>query len=270
MSATPIPRTLSLLLYGDLDISILNERPTGRQPVRTQLVPEHKRLDMYGFVKKQALAGRQTYVVCPLVEQSDVLDVKSAQELHAELEELLPELSVGLLHGRMAAAKKEETIEAFRKGELQVMVSTTVVEVGVDVPSAAIMVIENAERFGLAQLHQLRGRVGRGAEQSYCFLLSKDSMTVERLEVLTKTEDGFKIAQKDLELRGPGEFMGTRQHGMDEFSAMRMATDVDVLHAAQKAAHQIIAMGEDALGFEAIIERAARVYREKMQGIASN
>ncbi len=271
MSATPIPRTLAMILYGDLDLSVLDELPPGRRPVMTRVVPEEKRIDMYGFIKKQSMAGRQAYVVCPLVEHSDAMEVKSAQEVFEELTALLPELRIALLHGRMASAKKEAAIEAFRTGELQVLVSTTVVEVGVDVPNATVMVIENADRFGLAQLHQLRGRVGRGAEQSFCFLLggSMGETAEKRLEIMTKTNDGFLIAQRDLELRGPGEFLGTRQHGMDELHAAQMAADMDVLFEAQSAAQTLIDEGET-LGNAQIFTRAWELYRLRMREIANN
>ena len=182
---------------------------------------------------------------------------------------MLPELHIGLLHGRMAGAKKEEVIAAFRAGEIQVLVSTTVVEVGVDVPNACIMAIEDADRFGLAQLHQLRGRVGRGGQQSYCFLLSGVERAQERLETLVQTEDGFKIAQRDLELRGPGEFLGTRQHGIDAFSALRMASSLDVLQDAQRAGLALAQAGEQP-GFESIFARARAVYEQKMREIAQN
>lgn len=271
MSATPIPRTLAMILYGDLDLSVLDELPPGRRPIMTRVVPDEKRIDMYGFIKKQSMAGTQAYVVCPLVEHSDTMEVKSAQEVFEELASMLPELRIALLHGRMASAKKEAAIEAFRTGELQVLVSTTVVEVGVDVPNATVMVIENADRFGLAQLHQLRGRVGRGAEQSFCFLLggSMGETAERRLEIMTKTNDGFLIAQRDLELRGPGEFLGTRQHGMDELHAAQMAADMDVLFEAQRAAQTLIDEGET-LGNAQIFARAWELYRLRMREIANN
>lgn len=271
MSATPIPRTLAMLLYGDLDLSVLDELPPGRRPVMTRLVPEERRADMYEFLQKQAQEGRQAYVVCPLVEHSDAVEVKSAQEVYEELAGLLPDLTVALLHGRMAAAKKEQIIEAFRRGELQVLVSTTVVEVGVDVPNATVMVIEDANRFGLAQLHQLRGRVGRGASQSFCFLLGDTTgeVAAKRLEIMTKTNDGFLIAQRDLELRGPGEFLGTRQHGVDELHAAQIATNMDVLFEAQRAARSLMEDGET-LENAPIFARAWELYRMRMREIANN
>ena len=262
MSATPIPRTLSLILYGDLSVSNLDELPPGRKPVLTRLVPEHKREDMYRFIEDQARAGYQAYVVCPLVESSDSLEgVQSAEELYEELKDTL-DVSVGLLHGQMSPAQKEKAAMAFRSGETKVLVATTVIEVGVDVPNATIMAIENADRFGLAQLHQLRGRVGRGSERSYCFLLSRGGSenAEERLRTLVRTGSGFDIAEKDLEMRGPGEFLGKRQHGLNEFAAASLALDVDALQAAQKAADAILSSPENMLKASELMDRA----REKL------
>ena len=262
MSATPIPRTLSLILYGDLSVSNLDELPPGRKPVLTRLVPEHKREDMYRFIEEQARAGYQAYVVCPLVESSESLEgVQSAEELYEELKDAL-DVSVGLLHGQMSPAQKEKAAMAFRSGETKVLVATTVIEVGVDVPNATIMAIENADRFGLAQLHQLRGRVGRGSERSYCFLLSRGGgeNAEERLRTLVRTGSGFDIAEKDLEMRGPGEFLGKRQHGLNEFAAASLALDVDALQAAQKAADAILSSPENMLKASELMDRA----REKL------
>ncbi len=227
MSATPIPRTLALVLYGDLDLSIVDELPPGRTPVKTRLVPEDKREGRYDFIRKEAARGRQAYSVCPLVEESEQIDARSAQETYAELcTGPLSDLRLGLTFGEQDAAEKEETIRRFSDGEIDVLVSTTVIEVGVNVPSATVMVIENADRFGLSQLHQLRGRVGRGAEESWCFLMAAPN---ERLKTLCETNDGFKIAQKDLELRGPGDFLGTRQHGDTLIPGMALGADVQML-----------------------------------------
>ena len=227
MSATPIPRTLALVLYGDLDISVVDELPPGRTPVKTRLVPEDRREGLYDFIKKEAANGRQTYIVCPLVEESEQIDARSAQETYAELcTGPLSSLRLGLTFGEQDAAEKEETIRRFAAGELDVLVSTTVIEVGVNVPTATVMVIENADRFGLSQLHQLRGRVGRGAEESWCFLMAAPN---ERLKTLCETNDGFKIAQKDLEVRGPGDFLGTRQHGDTLIPGMALGADVQML-----------------------------------------
>ncbi len=271
MSATPIPRTLAMLLYGDLELSVLDELPPGRKPVLTRLVPEEKREDMYRFIERQVSEGRQAYVVCPLVETSEQMEAHSAQDVYEELCALLPRVRIALLHGRMAAAKKEEAIALFRAHHTDILVSTTVVEVGVDVPNAAIMAIESAERFGLAQLHQLRGRVGRGTAQSFCFLLygSGGDTAKARLETMVKTNDGFVIAQRDLELRGPGEFFGTRQHGADELSAAKIAANMDVLFEAQRAADAILAAGETA-ETSAVLARAQTLYETRMREIANN
>ena len=242
MSATPIPRTLAMILYGDLSVSCIDELPPGRKPVATRLVPEHKRQDMYKFIEEQAKAGQQAYIVCPLVEGSDSMDdVQSAVELYEELKKRLS-VPVGLLHGQMSNAAKEKAAEAFRRGETGVLVATTVIEVGVDVPNATIMAIENADRFGLAQLHQLRGRVGRGDKRSYCFLLSGDSSEAaqQRLSTLVKTNSGFEIAETDLMMRGPGEFLGKKQHGISEFAAASLAMDISVMKEAKDAAEEIL------------------------------
>lgn len=209
MTATPIPRTLALTVYGDLDLSIIDELPPGRSPVITSWRNEESRMEIYRFVREKIAEGQQAYIVCPLIEPSDELKAISAQELFEELtENIFRDLRIGLLHGRVSTAEKNQVMEDFRRGELDILVSTTVIEVGVDVPNASIMIIENAERFGLAQLHQLRGRVGRGSQQSYCFLIGNPGTEEgrKRLSVMTETNDGFIIAEKDLEIRGPGEF----------------------------------------------------------------
>lgn len=238
MSATPIPRTLALILYGDLDLSVVDELPPGRTPVTTRIVPEEKREAMYGFIKNEVAKGRQAYIVCPLVEESEALnDVKAAQSHYAELVSgPLKGLRVGLTYGKQPAQERADVMEAFAAGELQVLVATTVIEVGVNVPNATIMVIEDAERFGLSQLHQLRGRVGRGSEQSWCFLLAEPN---ERLKILTATNDGFEIAKKDLQLRGPGEFFGTRQHGAPLLPGLSMDGDVKLLDETQKCLREL-------------------------------
>ncbi len=211
MSATPIPRSLALLMYGDLALSVIDELPPGRTPVRTRIVPESKREGLYQFIIAQAAAGYQTYIVCPLVEESDMLDAKSAQDMYAALSlGALSSLRLGLTFGAQPSQEKADVLEKFTKGELDVLIATTVVEVGVNVPRATCIVIENADHFGLSQLHQLRGRVGRGAKESWCFLLAEPN---ERLTTLCQTNDGFVVAQKDLEMRGPGELLGLRQHG---------------------------------------------------------
>ena len=243
MSATPIPRTLALILYAELDISVIDELPPGRRPVRTIHVDSTYRERLYGFVKKQAQEGRQAYIICPRAEDETESELKSVGQLCAELAQgYLKGLRVECIYGRMAKKKKDELMRAYAAGEIDALVSTTVVEVGVNVPNATVMVIENAERFGLAQLHQLRGRVGRGAAQSYCILVSDaDAGTAaERLEIMTKTNDGFKISQKDLELRGPGEFFGDRQSGLARFKIADLMTDMRVVQQSQAALQRIL------------------------------
>lgn len=272
MSATPIPRTLALLLYGDLDVSVLDVLPPGRKPVKTSLVPPSKREAMYDFLQAQVDKGRQAYAVCPLVEPSEALeDVLSAKELYAWLKKRL-KARVGLLHGQMKNEEKESVSAAFRDGKIDVLVSTTVIEVGVDVSNAVVMVIENADRFGLAQLHQLRGRVGRGAEASYCFLLSANMSDAarERLDMLVKSNDGFAIAQKDLAMRGPGELLGKRQHGLSAFSALALAGDMDVLNAAESAADDIAADAQLAKQCAAVLTRAKAAVADAEKQIAFN
>lgn len=243
MSATPIPRTLALMVYGDLDLSVLDELPPGRTPVATFVVGEDKRQRMQGFIRKQAALGRQAYVVCPTVEEGGVLDLKAAEQYGAQLrDEVFPDLTVGVLHGRMKAKEKEAIMAAFAQGSLQVLVSTTVIEVGVDVPNASLMVIENAERFGLSQLHQLRGRVGRGSHESFCVLMtsSKSETSLARLKALASSNDGFRIAEEDLRLRGPGDFFGARQHGLPQLHIASLAGDMRVLKQAQQAARDTL------------------------------
>jgi ATP-dependent DNA helicase RecG len=236
MTATPIPRSLALTVYGDLDLSILDEMPPGRKPVITHLKPLRDRAKVYEAVRSLLQQGHQVYVICPLVEESEKLQSQAATALAEELSrKVYPEYRVALLHGQLNAAEKDAALDAFHRGEARVLVSTTVVEVGVDVPEASVMVIENAERFGLAQLHQLRGRVGRGERQSYCVLLSDPSTEEgrQRLEVLATTQDGFRIAEEDLRIRGPGEFAGTRQAGIPAFRIANVLTDLPLLQEAR-------------------------------------
>ncbi len=243
MTATPIPRTLALTLYGDLDVSVLDELPPGRQPVRTYHRFPDRRDRVYQFVRQQVQAGRQAYVVCPLVEESERVEASAAVELYERMRtQVFPDLRVGLLHGRMPVADKDAVMEAFRRGDIQVLVATPVIEVGVDVPNATLMVVEDADRFGLAQLHQLRGRVGRSSHPSYCILISAlpTEEARRRIEALVETHDGFRIAQVDLELRGPGEFFGTRQHGLPEFRVADPIADVALLERAREAAEGIL------------------------------
>jgi len=244
MTATPIPRTLALTIYGDLDVSVIDELPPGRKPVVTSHVTEDKVEQVYSFLKQQITLGRQAYIVYPVIEESETLAMKAAQKMHQHLSVLVfPDLAVGLLHGRMAAADKETAMEKFQRGEIKILVSTTVIEVGVDVPNASVMVIEQAERFGLAQMHQLRGRVGRGAEQSYCILVtSKMSETAqERVRTLVDSGDGFYIAEMDMKLRGPGEFFGTRQSGLPALQIGSIVRDADVLEVARNEAAAFVA-----------------------------
>ena len=245
LSATPIPRTLSLVIYGDLDVSVIDELPPGRTPVQTFVVGEDKRQRMYGFVRKLVGEGRQAYIVCPAVEEGEDegAGLKAATTYAQGLQtEVFPDLRVGLVHGKMKPREKDAVMTAFAGGELDVLVSTTVIEVGVDVPNAALMVVENADRFGLSQLHQLRGRVGRGKHQSYCVLVTstRNPDSRARLKVLTKTTDGFQIAEEDLKLRGPGDFFGQRQHGLPQLRIADLAGDMRVLKEAQLAAQELL------------------------------
>ena len=240
MTATPIPRTLALTLYGDLDVSIIRDMPPGRLPVKTVAKPESRRDDVYAFVRGELDAGRQAYVVYPLVEESDKIDLKAATEMADHLaHDVFPQYRLGLLHGRMKADAKDRVMKAFAAGELQMLVSTTVVEVGVDVASASVMLVEHAERFGLSQLHQLRGRVGRDRHQSSCFLLYQSPLSAEaraRLQAMAETTDGFEIAERDLALRGPGDFFGTRQAGLPTFRSIDLVRDKDALDTAKREA----------------------------------
>ncbi|MBR6353691.1 MAG: ATP-dependent DNA helicase RecG [Oscillospiraceae bacterium] len=245
MSATPIPRTLALIIYGDLDVSVIDELPPGRQKVDTFAVDESVRERLNGFIRKLVAEGRQVFVVCPMVEENEELPVKlkSAQEHTEELRRTFPELRVACVHGKMKAKDKDAAMAAMLAGEIDILVATTVIEVGVDVPNAALMIVENAERFGLSQLHQLRGRVGRGKHKSWCILVSDNDGEENRarLAIMTKTNDGFKIAEEDLRLRGPGDFFGSRQHGLPEMHVADLGADVNVLQQAQQEAALLLA-----------------------------
>ncbi len=246
MNATPIPRTLALTIYGDLDVSVLDELPPGRTPIVTRCVPDARAEEVFAFVRKQVQAGHQAYVVYPVIEEGGPEgELKAAIKMYEEIRRhVLPDLRIGLLHGRMSADDKDEVMRRFQRGEIQVLVSTTVIEVGVDVANANVMVIEHAERFGLAQLHQLRGRIGRGAAKSYCVLMTGGKVTPEaqqRLDALVRTTDGFKIAELDLELRGPGEFFGTKQAGMPSLRVANIVRDRDLLEAAKREAALVAA-----------------------------
>jgi ATP-dependent DNA helicase RecG len=243
MSATPIPRTLALILYGDLDISVIDELPPGRKPVKTYAVGESMRKRIFAFLQKNVSAGMQAYVVCPLIEETETSDLQNAEMLAEKLQTIFPEFKIGLMHGKMKAKLKEEVMDEFVRGEINILVSTTVIEVGVNVPNANIMVIENAERFGLSQLHQLRGRVGRGNAQAFCILFAhgKNEVTKKRMETMCISNDGFYISEQDLKLRGPGDFFGTRQHGLPEMRIANLFEDRDILAMSQEAAKKIMA-----------------------------
>ncbi len=243
MTATPIPRTLALILYGDLDISIIDQLPPGRKPIKTYSVTETMRDRINNFIREKVLEGRQVYIVCPLVEESEEIEAKSAVVTAEEISNrVFKDLKVGIIHGKMKAAEKETIMKSFVSGEISILVSTTIIEVGVNVPNATLMVIENAERFGLAQLHQLRGRVGRGAEQSYCVLFnqSKSQVSRERMKIMSTSNDGFVISEKDLEIRGPGDFFGTKQHGLPELKIANLYKDIEVLKLAQESAKDLL------------------------------
>ncbi|REJ32383.1 MAG: DNA helicase RecG, partial [Bacillota bacterium] len=242
MTATPIPRTLALTLYGDLDVSVINEMPPGRRPVRTRWLRPSQRGQAYRFLAEQVARGRQAYVVCPLVEGSEDGGAKAAVDLHRRLVRKLPHLKAGLLHGRMSGAEKQEVMRAFRDGEISVLVATTVVEVGVDVPNATVMLVEDADRFGLAQLHQLRGRVGRGSAESYCLLIAEPTTpeAEQRLRVMEQVHDGLEIAEQDLRLRGPGEIFGTRQHGLPDLRVADPFRDLELLELARREARRLL------------------------------
>ena len=267
MSATPIPRSLALVLYGDLELSVVDELPPGRTPVRTRIVPEEKRAGLYDFIIRQAKEGFQTYIVCPLVEESETLDVPSAQQVYAELcQGPLRSLRLGLTWGSQRQEEKEQVIAAFSEGRLDVLVSTTVIEVGVNVPRATVMVIESAERFGLSQLHQLRGRVGRGAQESWCFLMAEKN---ERLDALCRTNDGFEIAREDLRQRGPGELLGTQQHGVPMLPALREGYDVALIEQTRDEWKRLHSPGHEA-ALAQVNQSAEAVFRRTTETVAFN
>jgi len=248
MTATPIPRTLAMTVYADLDTSVIDELPPGRQPVKTVAISQERRGEVIQSVRKACVAGQQAYWVCTLIEESDVLQCQAAEKTAEFLAECLPEISIGLVHGRMKAAQKETLMAAFKAGTLDLLVATTVIEVGVDVPNASLMIIENPERLGLAQLHQLRGRVGRGSLQSNCVLLYQPPLSDsgrKRLAVLRETGDGFEIARRDMELRGPGEVLGTRQTGEMQFHIADLLRDEALLTSVEQAAGQLLAQAPE-------------------------
>jgi ATP-dependent DNA helicase RecG len=244
MTATPIPRTLALTLYGDLDVSVIDELPPGRKKIVTKHVSEDRIELVWSFLKQHVDAGRQAYVVYPLIEESETKAIKAASQMHEHLfRNVFPALQVGLLHGKLPASEKEQVMAQFAAGELQILVSTTVIEVGVDVPNATVMVVEQAERFGLSQLHQLRGRVGRGAHQSYCVLVTgkMNETARERIRTMVDSSDGFYIAEMDMKLRGPGEFFGTKQSGMPTLRIANLLRDQEILEIARREAIDYVA-----------------------------
>jgi len=244
MTATPIPRTLALTVYGDLDISVIKELPPGREPITTYWIEESRRDKVYDFIKEEVKKGRQAYIVCPRIKESEKSDIQAAISMHQQLKtNTFKEFSVGLIHGKMSTQEKDKIMEQFKKGKLNILVSTVVIEVGIDISNASVMLIENAERFGLAQLHQLRGRVGRGKHESYCVLLAnpKTETAQKRLKAMQDTQDGFDIAEEDLQLRGPGELFGTRQHGLPELRFGNILRDTEIMELARKEAFELIA-----------------------------
>ncbi len=273
MTATPIPRTMTLTVYGDLDVSLIKELPPGRKPIKTESKHKRSRKKVYEFVRTEILAGRQAYVVCPLIEHSEserLADVESAEEIFDMLSKgIFHDIPCALLHGRMKPRDKDDIMEKFRDGETKLLVSTTVIEVGVDVPNASVMVVEHAERFGLAQLHQLRGRVGRGAAKSYCILISdsKADIAKARLEILETTSDGFKLAEEDLKLRGPGQFFGEAQHGLPDLKIADVFRDVEILIQARDAAERFITDDENLNYFAALRKNLALAYGDKFNQI---
>jgi len=266
MTATPIPRTLALTLYGDLDLSVLDQLPPGRTPIISKQVTDDQSPKVWDFVRKQVAAGHQAYIVYPVIAENEESELKAAIKMYRDLSSnVFADLKVGLLHGRLDADLKDQVMRMFQRGELHILVATTVIEVGVDVPNATVMVIEHAERFGLAQLHQLRGRIGRGAAKSYCVLMTGGKVTEEgqrRLQAMVDTNDGFKIAELDLKLRGPGEFFGTRQAGMPDFRVANIIRDAQLLEAAKREAAAVLATPNSEISPEetsrALVEMRAR------------
>lgn len=264
MSATPIPRTLALILYGDLDVSVIDELPPGRMPVKTYAVGENMRRRITAFIEKQIAAGGQVYVVCPLVEEGEgEVRLKSAEEHAVSLQKALPYRRIGVLHGRMKPAEKDAVMQAFAAGLLDILVATTVIEVGVNVPNANLMVVEDADRFGLSQLHQLRGRVGRGKRESFCIFFGADKgkNARERLRILVKTNDGFEVARADLAQRGPGDFFGKRQHGLPGIKMADLAHDLQLMQAAREEAERLLTAEPSLEAYPALRERVERLFR---------
>ncbi len=271
MTATPIPRSLAMTVYGDLEVSVIDELPPGRTPVKTVVVGEDQRAGVYKGIEREINLGRQVYIVYPLIDESEKMDLKAATKMYEELHDVIfPQFKVGLLHGKMKGAEKEEIMGRFSRGETNILISTTVIEVGVDVPNASLMIIEHAERFGLSQLHQLRGRVGRGAEQSFCVLLTGDKKTAvarERLGIMEETTDGFRIAEKDLEIRGQGEILGTRQSGVQTFKIGNIIRDLEILDKARQEAEFYLTQKRLTKETSALIATAKADARFRLAGI---
>ncbi len=268
MTATPIPRTLALTLYGDLDYSIIDELPPGRSPVITKVMNQHQKRELYNLIATEVSRGRQVYVVYPVIDESEELNLKSAIKGKEAFQRLFPQFRIGLLHGRMKTSEKEEIMTAFKDHEIDILVSTTVIEVGIDVPNATVMIIVHAERFGLSQLHQLRGRVGRGKEQSYCILLAYEPLTEEarrRLDAMVRFSDGFSIAEEDLLIRGPGEFFGTRQSGMPDLRIANIVRDADMVLPAREAAVELIKEDPELKGFPLLKRSVEEFWQGKIE-----
>ncbi|RME67849.1 MAG: ATP-dependent DNA helicase RecG, partial [Nitrospirae bacterium] len=268
MTATPIPRTLSLTLYGDLDYSVIDELPPNRTPVVTKLFRASERKLMYSAVRTELKRGHQAYIVYPLIEESEKMDLLAATEEYERIKKVFPEFNVGLLHGKMKPQEKETIMRQFKEGRIHILVCTTVVEVGVDVPNATVMIIEHAERFGLSQLHQLRGRVGRGAARSYCFLVAHGRLTDEayqRLKVMTRETDGFRIAEEDFKLRGPGELFGTRQSGMPDLKSADLMRDTKLLAYARKEAFNLIDTSPELSEYPALREKIEEFWKDRLE-----
>lgn len=274
MTATPIPRTLALFIYSDMDISIIDELPPGRKKIDTYFIDQSQKSRIYNFIKKEIEMGRQAYVVCPLIDESEKMDMESAIQTREELKaEYFSDNNVGLLHGKMSAREKDEVMNSFVRGEIDVLVSTTVIEVGVNVPNATVMVIENADRFGLAQLHQLRGRVGRGEHKSYCVLISgvKSRESMERMKIMTKTNDGFVIAEKDMQLRGTGEFFGIRQHGLPELKMANIIQDIELVKETRDIARELIETGKiNSPEYSKLQSEVEKFFAEKIDNVTFN
>ncbi len=262
MTATPIPRSLALTLYGDLDLSVIDELPPGRQIIKTRYLGPEQRASAYAFVRRQVAEGRQTFIICPLIEESDVIEARAATAEYERLSrEVFSDLRLGLLHGRMSSRDKDEVMQHFRAGELDILVSTAVVEVGIDIPNATVMLVEGADRFGLSQLHQFRGRVGRGQHQSYCILQSENSSpeVKQRLARMEKIQDGFALAEEDLRLRGPGQFFGVRQSGLPDLTMARLS-DMALLELARREAGHIMDKDPDLTNHPLLSQEVARLW----------